>query len=196
MTPPHDRMPPRGWGWSVWGLMLVALALTRHWMEARMVLHMGLQFPALFFLGWWAWRREPRALAAINAHGLLTLSVVLTVSALWMIPTALDLALMSPTLALFKALSWMLAGALVRHAWPRMALELRGFMLGNVAWMFISVGMLYQTLERRLCVNYLVDDQSLTGRLLVVFGGVLGAWATWMVFRAAQTDPSDEADRR
>jgi hypothetical protein len=152
-----------------------------------MVLHMFVQFPLLFAIGWLALDfHEPRWLFRANMQGLLGLTVLSTVSGLWMIPAALDMALLSFGVAMLKYSSWILAGALMRNGWQKMETELQCLLLGNLAWMFITVGFLYQTDERRLCVNYLMDDQWLSGRLLVATGVLLGAWASWLVFRVTQ----------
>ncbi len=183
------------WAQQMCLVLLTALLLRfKEPVETRMVLHMFVQLPVLFAIGWLALdRREPKWLASMNSQGLLGLTVVSAVAAVWMIPIALDMALMSGGVALAKMVSWIAAGALARDSWRRMAAELKCFLLGNLAWMFISVGMLYQTYERRLCVNYLVDDQLLSGRVLVGVGALSGAWACWLVLRATQRD---EAPRR
>lgn len=175
-------------------LSLVVLMLCfRDLLEAQMVLHMFVQFPALFAIGWLSLSRyQPRWLAAMNSQGLLGLTAVSTVAAVWMIPSALDMALISSGVGLTKAVCWVAAGAIARDSWRRMTAELKCFLLGNLAWMFITVGMLYQTYERRLCVNYLIDDQLLSGRLLVGAGMLAGGWASWLVFRATQSHSSNE----
>lgn len=187
--------PP--WAQQVGFVLLISLLLRfKGALEGQMVLHMFVQFPVLFAIGWLApIRREPKWLANVNSQGLLGLTLVSAVAAVWMIPTALDMSLMSAWVDAAKVVSWISAGVLTRQGWRKLAVELRCFLLGNLAWMFISAGMLYQTYERRLCVNYLVDEQLLSGRLLVGIGSLAGAWACWLVVKATQSQAPCERGR-
>lgn len=178
-------------------LLVFLLLCFKQLVEAQMVLHMFVQLPALYAVGWMVSNRSPpKWVTSMNSQGMLGLVVILAVSAVWMIPTALDMALTSTSVSTIKVFSWVVAGSLARYSWKAMAVELKCFLLGNLAWMFLSVGMLYQSTERRLCVNYLVDDQLQSGRLLVALGFVLGARATWLVFQVTQPSAVGDVNRR
>lgn len=152
--------------------------------EGRMPLHMLLQFPLLLIAGACAARLLTRARPELGAawsrldgQGLLGLVTLSGVAALWMVPAALDAALMQPGIAAWKYGSWWVAGATTALAWPRMAAPLRLFLFGNLAWMLFTAGALYADAEQRLCVSYRVDEQSLTAIGLYAMGALLVAAA-------------------
>jgi hypothetical protein len=150
--------------------------------EGRMSLHMLLEFPALLALGWWLGRRRRQpwpGFARIDGQGLLGATVASCVFAFWMIPAALDLALLSPGMAAAKYVSWIAAGALLAWGRERLSPVVAAFFLGNAAWMLATAGLLYRDGQTQLCVNYLIDDQLLTGAGLLAWAFVLGALAAY-----------------
>jgi hypothetical protein len=163
-------------------LPITAVALTplvfvnervREFVEGSMVLHMALQFPLLLLAGACAAlllaRCRPALAAAwarFDRDGLLGCVALSGVAGLWMVPAALDAALLDPAMAVWKYTSWCFAGWCVALAWPGMATAMRVFLLGNLAWMSFSVGLLYAETEQRLCVSYRFDEQAWTGRTL------------------------------
>ncbi len=176
-------------------VLLVAAVLTplvfvqdrvREVVEGSMVLHMALQFPLLLLAGACAAallaRRRPAVAAAwarFDRDGLLGTVALSGVAGLWMVPVALDAALLDPGMAAWKYTSWCFAGWCVTLAWPGMATAMRIFLLGNLAWMTLSVGLLYAETEQRLCVSYRFDEQAWTGGALclvaaMLLGGVVG----------------------
>ncbi len=143
--------------------------------ESRMSLHMLLEFPALLGLGWWLARRLPwPALARIDAQGLFSATAASCVFAFWMIPAALDLALLSGGFAAAKYASWTVAGALLAWSRERLSPVVTAFFLGNAAWMLATAGLLYRDAETQLCVNYLIPDQLVTGAGLLAWAVALG----------------------
>ena len=168
---------------TLWLAALLPLALLhdglRHAIESRMALHMLVEFPLLLASGWAAARLAARHVPtdAFDALGLLGVAVVSCVSAFWMIPAALDLALLHEPMRWAKVASWVGAGALLARSAPRLGDEIAVFFLGNLAWMLATAGLLYREAEGRLCVSYLYDDQRWTGNGLVVLALALGALA-------------------
>jgi hypothetical protein len=153
---------------------VLLLDVARQWLESRMLVHMLLEFPWLLMAGAAAAKTlvksSPtwdRTLARIDWRGLLGLVLVSCVSALWMVPAALDAALVDPAVAALKYLSWWLAGAMLALGWMRTDPVVRMFFVGNLAWMFATAGLLYTDAEQRLCVNYLLNEQVWTGRALI-----------------------------
>lgn len=182
---------------ATWLVAIAPLALLatplRAAIEGRMLLHMGIEFPLLFAAGWALARgldaRRPgwdRALAAWDAHGLAAAVWLSAVAALWMLPAALDAALIQPWVAAFKFAGWWLAGLWLASAWPRMPAGVALFFVGNLAWMFATAGLLYQSAEQRLCVNYLWDEQLASGRMLVGAALVMTAILLRRLVRAPQ----------
>ncbi|MCW5626616.1 MAG: hypothetical protein KIT73_18015 [Burkholderiales bacterium] len=153
----------------------------RDLVEADMALQMLVQFPLLLAAGWAAAAYTPRWLVAlqtrIDAQGLTSATLASCVSAFWMIPAALDLAVLDPRVAALKYASWPLAGAAVASGWSRLGPVPAAFFLGNAAWMLVTAGLLYREAETRLCVSYPLSAQTTTGTGLVIWGLVLGAIA-------------------
>ncbi|OWQ48430.1 hypothetical protein CDL60_07605 [Roseateles noduli] len=150
----------------------------RHAVEASMFAHMVVQLPLLVFAGVFAGRRltgsMTRRIATIDAFGLTSVLLVIATSFVWMIPAALDLALLSPAVDLFKHVSLWAAGFLLGTARRRLTLGIETFLLGNVGWMLATAGLLYMDATTRLCVNYLFDEQRAAGIGLMAMGVLLG----------------------
>lgn len=175
--------------------LLLLWPTLRHAIESRMLLHMLVEFPALMASGWAVQRlcpdRQPlRALQAawrlLDWRGWTGATLLGAVTAVWMIPTLLDLALLTPAVAAAKYCSWWLAGWAIADSWGRLDPELRLWMLGNLAWMTGTAGLLYLDAPQRLCVNYLQDDQRHTGIALIALAVLLGA----LGLREAMRQPS------
>lgn len=152
-----------------------------------MALHMAVELPLLLLLGWLLAERMPGrwALPArIDADGLFSATTASCVLALWMLPAALDRAVLDPGMALLKHAMWVCTGGLLRGASRRTPPVVAAFFLINAAWMTATVGLLYLDAEQPLCVNYLVDDQQAAGVALLAWSLVVSAIA-WGALRAA-----------
>lgn len=148
-----------------------------------MTLHMLVQFPWLLACGAAAFyssgRNSPIAilLSRSDDRGLLALALVLTVSAFWMIPSALDLSLLDDRVRFAKYLSWYASGLMLASAARRLGTELWCFLLGNMVWMLATAGWLIRDSEAQLCVSYLVRDQYWAGTGLIVIALALLTWS-------------------
>ena len=174
------RIPNAG----LWLVTLVPLLFLidpfRQWTESRMAWHMLLQFPLLLVSGaclaalsreraeWLRWYER------IDAHGLLGATLASCVLAYWMIPAALDMALLSEPSRAAKYTSLWCAGFALGLSHPRISDEIALFFVGTLAWMMATAGLIYQTLPQRLCVSYLIDEQRRTGAGLVAAAVLLG----------------------
>ncbi len=182
-------------GW----VLLAALPLLllwpelRHAIESRMSLHMLLEFPLLFAAGWAVQRLWPQTgwLQWLDWRGWTGATLTSLVVACWMLPSLLDLSLMVPALAAAKYASWWLAGWWLASSWRRLDPEVLLFLVGNLAWMTATAGMLYLDTPQRLCVNYLQDDQQHTGIGLVLLAIGLGAMAIRCAMRGDTRDSAD-----
>lgn len=107
----------------------------RQAVESRMALHMLVQLPLLLAAGWAAaawWPRWPAAWAMrFDAQGLASATFASAVLAFWMIPAALDAALLAPAVATLKFLSWWLAGLLLPGDHRRLGAVPASFFLGK-----------------------------------------------------------------
>lgn len=166
--------------------MLAAIVLLQPWLEASMGRHMVLELPLLFACGWLfaAALRPPyktagrsSALPAPAAASLPALLTALLISSFWMLPIALDNAVLAPRYNLMKFLSVLLAGFLTGLWWRRAGVILQGFFIVNWAWMSITAGMLYQTAPQQLCSVYLDEQQQSAGTGLVLLASlIVGIW--------------------
>lgn len=179
---------------------LLCIAPLRHGIESHMPAHMLLEFPLLFASGWIVAdaaspldRWLPR-LESFDVQGLFGIAFAACALTLWMVPTALDLALLSDPVRWGKYGSLWLAGLLLRRSQARLRCELSIFFIGMLAWMLATVGLVFQAMPRRLCVNYLLDEQRWTGAGIVgaaILIGTLGLWR--IVTRHSETAPGDAA---
>lgn len=153
----------------------------RHVIESRMALHMLLEFPMLFVSGYAFLRGLEQSrhglmlwrTLALDHLGIVGLTFASCVFAFWMIPAALDFALIEPTVAAAKYLSWWTAGLSTANAIGRSTVEIRIFYFGNAAWMSATAGLLYLDATNRLCVNYLLGDQTVAGQGLILLACIL-----------------------
>lgn len=177
-------------------LLFLCLPDVRGWLESRMSLHMAMELPLLLIAGWLiasaattpATRFEP-----FDDGGLFAATLASCVLAFWMLPAALDLAVLEPGTALMKYGTWALAGYMLRQAQPRLTPVVAAFFLGNAGWMTATAGLLYLDAEQQLCVNYLVDDQQTTGYALLAWGVALGGLSV-AVLRPLLIQPRADTD--
>jgi hypothetical protein len=108
-----------------------------------------------------------------NAYGIPGLLFVSLVGAGWMIPKALDDALVDWRVAAFKYIGLPLCGGLLSASVRRANVVIKLFFLGNFCWMSAIVGMVYLDQPIRLCNAYLQDDQIWAGRGLIALAIVL-----------------------
>ncbi len=158
-------------------LVLIALAVIAvvpplgSWLMQSMLTQMLVQIPLIFFAAAiWGSRRQAvygpvwQRWNAQGAPGLLGATFCV---ACWMTPIALDHAAANPAWNAAKVVSLVAAGWIAGISWRYASNITRIFYLGNMVWMSITVGMLYQESNQRLCNAYLWDDQAVTGEVLV-----------------------------
>ncbi|HKB55506.1 MAG TPA: hypothetical protein VKD22_16030 [Ramlibacter sp.] len=163
----------------LFALMLVTPA--RAALESSMSLQMLVQVPLFALCGAVVggafpprWRER---LDRWNAYGMAGLFAVALVTALLMIPRALDLAVADWRIDAVKALALLACGIALRASWTRAGALVQGFFLGNVLPMTAAVGQLYQDSPLRLCNAYLLGDQVRLGQALVGVAAAVGmAW--------------------
>jgi hypothetical protein len=157
------------------GVTLLALASALPplgpWLMRLMLTQMLVQIPLIFLAGvfWSARIACPAGTSwgrwnAQGAPGLLFSALVL---AFWMTPIALDDAASDSLWEAAKIASVLAAGISAGISWRLGSGVAHAFYVGNMVWMTITAGMLYQESTQRLCNAYLWDDQAITGRTLV-----------------------------
>lgn len=179
MTPAYRRPGPAATALVV----LLALPPLRGWLEGSMIGHMLVQIPLLAAAGVLGAFALPshlkRLLAAYNAYGLPFTLLAGFASTYWMLPRALDAALVNPWMEAVKFASLpLLVGLPLAVSWRPLGTIGRGFVLANFISMLAVIGWLYIVAPVRVCNNYLVNQQTVAGWLLVAIAGLLFlAWA-------------------
>ena len=177
------------------GAALLVLAALQDFLERRMALHMVVELPLLFAVGWLAaaaaGARFQTWFDRYNFAGLTGFSAASAIGMFWMLPVSLDLAVLSPAIGTAKVASLLLAGAVARHSFAAARVEVQGFFILNWAWMTGTAGVLYQSAPQRLCSTYLQNDQAIAG-VGIVFIAVVVTLA-WIV-HAFVREPAMESE--
>lgn len=160
-------------GAALWGLL--AVTPVRELLASTMTLQMLVQLPLLTVAGWMCAQCTPdgldRRLSRWNRHGISGLLLASLTSMVWMLPRAMDAALVDHQVTVAKFLSVpLLVGAPIALSWPRAGFVVRGVVLAEVIATAIRLGWLYRISPVRLCSNYLIDDQQRLGKTLLVVG--------------------------
>ena len=164
------------------------------WLEIDMARHMLVEFPLLMALGAiLASARIDFLLEAFDRYGLTGWTFATLVLAFWMIPAALDAALGSAAVNGAKYASLVAAGFMLRSAMRRSPVVLEAFFIGNFVWMSATVGLVYQEVETRLCLNYVADSQQRAGGGLV--SAAIAVLIAWTALRARGREMSHPLPR-
>jgi len=167
---------------------LAALALSlppgRVLIEQSMVWHMLVQMPLLVLAGWWAMAAwAPGGLGGrnpgrrINRYGLTGFMLAQCILAYWMLPTAIDRAVVLPSVDAAKLASLWLAGAALRQGIRQAPLAVQLFFVGYGLPMMAWLGFYLASTDLRLCNAYSLASQVRAGQGLVALSAALGlAW--------------------
>ena len=171
------------------------IPLVRHSLEASMSAQMLVQIPLLILVGWLLHTAVPERLQSVitdwNCYGITGLLLALATAAYWMLPRSLDAASSDTFTAVVKYLSVpLLVGVPLALSWPHMSFIVKGVLMVELIAMFLRLGWLYMTLPTRLCNNYLIDDQQLLGRYMLIIGCALLAWIIYKLLWGRFTLPT------
>jgi len=190
----------RGWRFAAAALLVAMLALAplRAWLEASMRAHMLVQMPLLALAGFVAAAALPpcwRNALHRQAGGSVPLALAaMLASSYWMIPSALDAALVDPWVETAKFVSLpLLVGAPLALAWERLGSIGRGFVWTNFFSMLAVLGWLYVAAPVRVCNSYLVGEQALAGWSMVYIA--IALFLGWLssLFVGGDAAPDDTA---
>ena len=174
--------------------LLLATPFARASLEATMSAHMLVQIPLLVAIGIIAGRllaeRCQDALLAAVGGPIPCVVLVIFASSYWMLPRALDAALTDPLTEAVKFLSLpALVGLPLALAWKRLSAIGRGFIWTNFISMLAVLGWLYIAAPVRVCNNYLMDQQTDAGWLMVKLAVLLFAWWLGTLFVGGDSAP-------
>jgi hypothetical protein len=169
------------------GAVALSVPPMRSIIEQSMAWHMVLQMPLLVLGGWFASRAMPRLallqrLASFNQFGLTGFMTAQVIIAYWMLPLAIDRAVVLPQVDALKLITLFTSGMLLADAFQRAPAALQLFFMGYWVSMMCWLGTYFATTDLRLCNAYSLQSQISTGWGLLALGLLLGAvWlaATW-----------------
>ena len=180
----------------------VAISLSvpplRSVIEQSMAWHMVFQMPLLVLSGWLVARtvlpffltaRSANAatvasLSKLNQFSLTGFMAAQFIVAYWMLPLAIDRAVVLPAFDLLKLLSLFVCGVLLADVFKRAPSILQLFFMGYLVSMMAWLGVYFATTDLRLCNAYSLESQARTGWGLLALGVVLGA--SWLAAQFRQ----------
>ena len=178
-TPAGRVMPAAALGLGACALSVPPL---RSVIEQSMVWHMAVQMPLLVAAGWLlagAWRHAPHRGAPNpwDHYGLTSFLLAQVIVSHWMLPSAIDRAVVLPAADLLKLLTLLAGGALLQRAFGRSPVALQLFFVGYAVSMLFAAGTYLATTDRRLCNAYALAGQWHAGLGLIGLGAAVGiAW--------------------
>lgn len=184
--------PASRWLGLMFCLMGGALSVPpgRSLIEQSMVWHMVVQMPLLVAAGWMlvgigTQGTRERWLGDWNQYGLTGFIAGQLIAAYWMLPLAIDRAVVLPQADAIKLVSLLACGAMLKVSFARSPAVLQLFFVGYAVSMLMSTGVFLATADRRLCNAYSLDSQWNAGCGVVALGVALGsAWALRLVREA------------
>ena len=178
--------------WTGLALFVLGCALSvppaRSLIEQSMAWHMVVQMPMLVAAGWLLVGSRShaaglRVLGDWNRFGLTGFITGQLIATYWMLPLAIDRAVVLPQADAFKLVSLLVCGAVLRASFGRSPAVLQLFFVGYAVSMLASAGIFLATTDKRLCNAYSLDGQFNAGSGVALLGAALGcAWA-WRLFR-------------
>lgn len=179
--------------WAGPGGLLAFLAVLQPWFEQSMARHMGLELPLFFIVGWCAARVAGdtliRVVAPWNMAGIPALTFAMIVVSVWMVPSALDYAVLSPIVAVIKVASLVLAGLLAGASWREAGVVIQAFFVMNWFWMTLVVGILYWEAPQQLCSVYPAQGQAHAGMAMMAWAFIgVGLWAPGVLRKLREWD--------
>ena len=184
----------RAAAWLALCITLAAVALSvpplRSLIEQSMAWHMVVQMPLLVLGGWLAARATPpfsmlRRLAPFNQFGMTGFMAAQVMTAYWMLPLAIDRAVVLPLFDALKLFTLFVSGMLLADAFKRAPLALQLFFIGYWISMMAWLGIYLATTDLRLCNAYSLQGQVKTGWGLLALGLLLGTVWLGNVWRAS-----------
>jgi len=139
--------------------------------QSSMAFHMLFQIPMLILAGYLLKNKPKNVQYSLIESTAQWLWIYLSTT-FWMLPISVDKALLYPAWDMFKLLSLLITGAVIKvvfHSNRLLAL----FFIGSMAMMLFFVGVYYQQTDTRLCNAYLIESQQVTGIGLIVIACLL-----------------------
>ena len=155
-----------------------SLPLTRVLIQSSMAFHMLFQIPMLILAGY-VFKTQSKANYSLAESFAQWLWIYLA-GLFWTFPISLDKALLYPIWDVFKIISLLITGAVLKVVFKSHRV-LALFFIGSTAMMLFFVGFYYQETDVRLCNAYLIESQQETGTGLIVAASLLLAFLFWKI---------------
>lgn len=171
--------------------LLLASPAGRAVLEARLVTHMLVQMPLLVLIGVGiGWVSVPDSASRLwewNQSGATGLLIAVAVAMFWMLPRAMDAALVDMRFEAGKFVSLPLAGVALSWSYPKAGAIAKGVLNAHVVSALGVMGWAYLASPQRLCNGYLVADQEAAGIGLLAAGAVFSLYfAVRIIFGPAR----------
>lgn len=185
---------------AIYGLILylfLMLPPVIYLSESIMAIHMHMQMPLLAIVGMlmtpFLQKIFPRFFTKWNENGFPGILLFLIVFSYWLIPRAMDDAMTTTFVEVFKFISWpFLIGVPLRDSWSKISLLYKNSLLSIVAILYLLMAWLYIFSPDQLCNNYLIVDQRTLGWSFLLIAFCLLIY----VVQTSVSDPSHyEEDR-
>ena len=156
------------------GSALVLMLLSR-WLEQSLTANLLIGYPALVVFGYFLGQRalqQPHIEAVVARTGGIPWLLLATFTlAFWMIPRWMDASVAHLDIALLKYLSLIFpVGVALGCGWRYLHYISRAVIKIELLTMLFRLGWLYLISPDRLCNNYLLSDQVMLGKALLVIG--------------------------
>jgi hypothetical protein len=177
--------------WFILGLgMITFLALPPivSILESNMVGHMLVQIPGLIlggiFLGYAIKGKWIKSESGFNEGGIPSILLAVILLSFWALPRSLDMALTNSLMEIAKFISLPLfVGIPTVYSWPKLHGIVKGFLWANLTSMLGIMSWLYMNSPVRLCNNYLLNEQQILGKamlILTVLNFMIGVYIAFM----------------
>lgn len=136
--------------------------------ESIMAIHMHMQMPLIAVSGMLMYPLIKKILPSFfskwNHNGIPGILLVIIVSTYWLIPRAMDDAIISTYYETFKFISWaFLIGLPLRDSWKKLKVSYQNIFLLYISFAYLIMALIYIVSEDQLCNNYLIVDQRTLG---------------------------------
>ncbi|MGB4812406.1 MAG: hypothetical protein WBP13_08015 [Methylophilaceae bacterium] len=147
--------------------------------ENSMTFHMLFQIPMLILAGYLL-KNKPKDVQYSLMQSFAQWLWIYLAGLFWMLPISLDKALIYPAWDIFKIISLLITGAILKVVFQSHRI-LALFFIGSTTMMLFFVGFYYQGTDVRLCNAYLIESQQVTGIGLVVVASLLLLFLLWKI---------------
>jgi hypothetical protein len=131
--------------------------------------------------------RRANFLATFNRFGLTGFLLCTVVFSYWMLPLALDKAIIQPLADLTKVVSLLLAGAVLYCSFQIAPRVVQLFFIAYWCSMLIWLGSYFTFTDLRLCNVYSLETQVVAGKGLVLIGAGIGTlWIANLFYKKAR----------